>query len=112
MPGINLLPSAKGKEALAPNRPVFGEIYPGDASVLGHPERDVAYRWVRHRDLKLIIPHPDTNGSAWNKYVKGIALFDLKSDSDEKKNLANDPVFQDDVARLTGLLDNWWPIRR
>ena len=37
LPDIDLMPSAKGKEALDPGRPVFGEIYPGDASVLGSP---------------------------------------------------------------------------
>jgi len=111
LPGIDLMPSVRGEKALDPDRPVFGEIYPGDASVLGHPERDVAYRWVRHRNLKLIVPHPDTSGSAWNKYIGEVTLFDLESDPNERNNLAGDPAFKQKVASLERLLDDWWPVQ-
>ncbi len=57
LPGINLLQFANPPSRLFDPRPVFGEIYPGDATSLGHPERNIAYRWVRHRDWKLIVPH-------------------------------------------------------
>ncbi len=108
LPGIDLMPSARGEQQLNADRPVFGEIYPGDATSLGKPEKDIAYRWIRHRSLKLIIPHPDESGKAWNRYVDRVTLFDLAADPNETTNLAADPPFADDVSRMQKLLDDWW----
>ena len=105
LPGIDLLPSARGEEPLSPERPVFGEIYPGDASALGHPERDIAYRWVRHGELKLIVPHGDP---PWGGYLQKPALFNISADSRETTDLAAKPQHADDLDRLTALLDDWW----
>ena len=105
LPGIDLLPSARGEQPLDPERPVFGEIYPGDATSLGHPEKDIAYRWVRHGPLKLIVPHGD---DPWGGYLEKPALFDVADDPDERTNLAGDPQHADDIERLTALLDEWW----
>ena len=108
LPGIDLLPSATGRAELDPDRPVFGEIYPGDGTSLGHPETDIAYRWVRQRNLKLIVPHVHNSSKPWNKYVSQVTLYDLSRDPDETTNLASDPTTREDVTRLRRLLDDWW----
>jgi hypothetical protein len=91
---------------------VFGEIYPGDATLLGDPARDIAYRWVRHGNLKLIIPHADQTGKPWNKYILRTALYDLSRDPMETVNLAGEPDRTADVTRLREMLDDWWPVDR
>jgi uncharacterized sulfatase len=106
MPGLSLLPSATGKERLA-DRPVFGEIYPGDASSLGHPSRDVAYRWVREGRWKLIVPH-EQRGSVWRNYVNAPALFDAVADPYERNNLADNAEHKQKLKHLRQLLDDWW----
>ncbi|MBC8874218.1 MAG: hypothetical protein H8E44_32665, partial [Planctomycetes bacterium] len=112
LPGVDLMPSARGEEPLDADRPVFGEIYPGDATSLGKPKRDIAYRWIRAGNLKLIVPHAGESGKAWNQYVDRVTLYDLATDPGETKNLADDPKSADHVSRLQGLLDDWWPARR
>ena len=105
LPGIDLLPSARGDRPLDPERPVFGEIYPGDATSLGHPEKDIAYRWVRQGPLKLIVPHGD---DPWGNYLDQPALFDVVADPDETADLAGDRQHAADIGRLEKLLDAWW----
>ena len=106
-PGVDLLVSAKGIAPLRA-RPVFGEIYPGDATTLGHPSRDVAYRWVREGDFKLIVPHGGKGGAAWGGYLNDVALFNVVADPGETKNLAGLAMQRARVDRLRRLLDNWW----
>ncbi|MCH5376193.1 MAG: sulfatase-like hydrolase/transferase [Planctomycetes bacterium] len=109
LPGLNLLPVARGESRIAPNRAIFGEIYPGDASRLGHPERDVAYRWVRQGNMKLIVPHaPTKEDKPWGGYLERIALFDVATDPFEAENLATLPSQQRNVIRLQERLDHWW----
>ncbi len=110
LPGINLMPSATGKASLDPERPVFGEIYPGDASVLGHPARDVAYRWVRRGPWRLIVPHAHGGRPAWGGYLQEPALYNDVDDPDEQKNLISDPQFTAVAAELRKLLDDWWKV--
>jgi arylsulfatase A len=106
-PGVDLMVSARGIAPLQA-RPVFGEIYPGDATALGEPSRDLAYRWVREGDFKLIVPHPGPDGSIWGGYLKNIALHDVVRDPGETRNRANEAGQRARVERLTRLLDNWW----
>lgn len=107
--GISLLPAARGLATLDAQRPVFGEIYPGDASSLGHPERDIAYRWVRMNGMKLIVPHVhDGQELPWGGYLRKTALFNVAADPQESRDLANLPAHAGDVRRLKELLDNWW----
>lgn len=105
LPGIDLLPSARGETPLDPGRPVFGEIYPGDATRLQHPEIDIAYRWIRLGALKLIVPHGD---QPWGGYLKKTALFDVVTDPRETTDLADDPDHAEDIQRLDAMLDAWW----
>ncbi|QDV20307.1 Choline-sulfatase [Gimesia panareensis] len=109
LPGVNLLPAAEGKATLPADRAVYGAIYPGDASSLGHPERDVAHRWVRQGNLKLITAHnANAQGKTWNSYTKGDVLYDVAKDPGETHNLIDDPDFQAQQQQLRNLLDQWW----
>jgi arylsulfatase A len=107
-PGRNLWPSAIGENALDANRAVFGEIYPGDASSLGHPELDVAHRWIRKGNLKLITTHKHRATHSWGSYLEGDALFDVASDPTESRNLIGNPQFASDVGNLRKELNEWW----
>lgn len=104
LPGVDLMLSAKGVANLK-DRPIFGEIYPGDAISLGNPSRDVAYRWIRDGDFKLIVPHGD---KPWGGYLAKPALYQLGRDPAEQTNLADDPRHQTRIRKLRSLLDNWW----
>ena len=102
LPGRSLWPAAIGESKLE-DQPVFGEIYPGDATRLGHPSRDIAYRWIRSGNFKLIVP---SGKSAWGDYLSETALFDVVADPDEKTNLA---ARQPDMVKLMRTqLDAWW----
>jgi len=104
-----LLHFANPPSTLFDNRTLFGEIYPGDATSLGHPERNIAYRWVRHRDWKLIVPHSQNPKKApWGGYLKSVALYDLKNDPMETTNLADLEPHEERVKTLRILLDEWW----
>jgi uncharacterized sulfatase len=106
---VNLLPAAEGKATLPADRAVYGAIYPGDASSLGHPERDVAHRWVRQGNLKLITAHnANAQGKTWNNYTKGDVLYDVVKDPGETSNLIDDPSFKAQQQQLRQLLDQWW----
>ncbi|MDF1740032.1 MAG: sulfatase-like hydrolase/transferase [Verrucomicrobiales bacterium] len=99
LPGRNIL-----EETLA-EKPVFGEIYPGDAKRLGQPGREVAYRFVRDGDWKLIVP---VGEKPWGGYLKSPALYEVSEDPAEKVNQINDPEGAAIAARLADLLDSWW----
>jgi uncharacterized sulfatase len=108
LPGISLLPAARGARSLAENRPVFGEIYPGDCHKLGHPSEHIAYRWVRQGTWKLIVPHSQGKKTPWGKYLDRVALFNLAQDPGETRNRADDPEVAAQRKLLTELLDDWW----
>ncbi len=105
--GRSLWSAAIG-EAPLEDQPVFGEIYPGDASHLGQPSQDIAYQWVRSGRLKLIVPTVQQGKSAWGGYLSEPALFDVVADPEEKLNLASGAEHAVDVAKLRRQLDAWW----
>jgi arylsulfatase A len=107
LPGRSLWPAARG-EAELPDRPVFGEIYPGDARKLGNPAGDIAYRWVRKGRFKLIVPHRHGWPRPWGRYLDEPALFDVVADPRETTNLADREEFSNQRERLQELLDDWW----
>jgi len=100
MRGLNLLSS----DQLSENRPVFGAIYPNDASVLSKPSQHVRARWVRHGNFKLIVPGPA-------KSPLSLELFNLSQDPMEQSNLANDQMYANRIAQMRKLLDDWWTAR-
>jgi len=108
LPGVNLLPSATGEAPLEAGRAVFGEVYPGDATSLGNPSRDVAYRWVRKGRWKLVVPHAHGGAKPWGGYLDSHALFDVVDDPDESTNRIDDPAHAPRAAELLRLLDDWW----
>lgn len=99
MPGEDLVGE------LDAGRAVFGAIYPGDATELRRPERDVAYRWVRQGDYKLIVPR---GSEAWGDFLSSPALFNVTKDPAEQSNLIGEESSREIVKRLLGLLDDWW----
>ncbi|MDM4013859.1 sulfatase-like hydrolase/transferase [Roseiconus lacunae] len=109
-PGQSLWPIATGQQTTATEfdaRAVFGAVYPGDASRLGRPDLNVAYRWVRQGRFKLIVPHSQ-QGKIWGDYVDQVQLFDLDDDPDEQVNLAIQTEYRSRVEQLRRQLDRWW----
>jgi uncharacterized sulfatase len=101
-------PVLNGTSLPDPSRAVYGEIYPGNASVLHKPYKDIAYRWIRLGDHKLIVPHFHGHEKAWQDYIRKEALYNLKNDPDEKKNLIDHADTQKVRFQLRQLLDHWW----
>lgn len=89
-PGQDLL------DELNPDRAVYGEIYPGDATSLDNPKLDLAYEWIRRGEYKLIEP---VGKKPWGNYLDGPALYHVSKDPGEKVNLIND-------SNLTGIVDD------
>lgn len=104
--GRSLWTQVTGKDTLDP-QPVFGAIYPGDASELNNPSADVAYRWIRQGDYKLIVPQL-RDGSVWGDYVRSPHLYNLRDDPSEQRNLMADPTSRQTAVQLREKLDGWW----
>jgi len=107
LPGSDLMPAAMGK-ANWTNDTVYGEIYPGDATVLRNPSKDLAYRWIRMGDLKLVTTHSSDDKAPWGNYLAKDALYDLSKDPDEKENLIATPGYTKQAAVLRKKLNEWW----
>ena len=119
LPGLDLFSLLQTKKMIPQERTIFGEVYPGDATELNQPENDIAYRWMRQSNFKLIYPHAlneSANSSqsesgyikAWNAYVSQISLFDVQMDPFEKINLSSSPKFQSTLERMVKILNEWW----
>lgn len=108
LPGLNLLPSACGRSSLDARRAVFGEIYPGDATSLDDPSADIAYRWVRRGDWKLITTHSHNGKPPWGSYLVRDAMFNVVDDPGETKNLINDSRYSTRQQVLRRFLFKWW----
>lgn len=68
--------------------------------------RDIAYRWIRDGDYKLIVPHTRDAKAPWGNYASGESLFNLVRDPEEKHNLAGTHPERTRALRQT--LDAWW----
>ncbi len=99
LPGDDLL----GR--LDPDRAVFGEIYPGDSTSLNNPKQDLAYRFVRQGEYKLIQP---VGKQPWNNYLDGPALYHIAKDPGEKINRIGDPTLKHILQNLHESLENFW----
>ncbi len=94
--GINLLDEV----AVAKRRTIFGECFTHDSRDLQNPAASLRWRWVVQGDWKLIVP------AAQNEPNGVVELYDLKSDPQETKNLAESQA--EKVATLRQSLDQWW----
>lgn len=109
LPGVNLLTAGKSDSELDADRTIFGEVYPGDATSLDNPAGDIAYRWARRGDFKLIVPH--LHGEAkkpWGNYLPNgnSILFNVRLDPVESENvIAQHPEIAADLRKR---LDEWW----
>lgn len=109
LPGVDLLPVCRGQVSLAKDRPIFGAIYPGDATRLGDPAGDLAYRWIRYGDWKLIEPYRDSEGALpWGNYLPSTALFHVGDDPFEKRDLSQEAKYHTLIGNLRERLNRWW----
>jgi uncharacterized sulfatase len=99
MSGINLLDDA----AVARREAIFGAIYTHNAVDIHRPASSLRYRWTITTDrlLKLIVP------AVANTPDATVELYDLAADPFENRNLAGQSP--QEVERLRGLIDAWWP---
>lgn len=96
LPGLNLLDAS----AVAKREAIFGECFTHDSQDLQTPAASLRWRWIVRGDWKLIVPAPQ------NEPRSVVELFDLKSDPEEKNNLA--PTENARVSALRKDLDAWW----
>ena len=96
LPGLNLLDEA----AVAKRETVFGECFTHDSRDLQTPAASLRWRWLVQGDWKLIVP------ASHNEPQSVVELFDLKSDPDEKNNVATSESTR--VSALRKELDAWW----
>ncbi|MCB1232437.1 MAG: sulfatase-like hydrolase/transferase [Verrucomicrobiae bacterium] len=109
LPGVNLIPASKGEAPLDSDRTIFGEIYPGDATVLGDPAADIAYRWARRGEYKLIVPTlHGKEKKPWGSYLPdgNSTLYDVRLDPVESDNVIDQ--HPEIAADLRKRLDAWW----
>lgn len=105
LPGINLLDA----KAVADRKAIFGDCFTHNAVDLERPASSIRFRWVITTDqpgkaLKLVLPYPANEPDAKPE------LFDLINDPHEKADLAAKQP--ESVARLTAMIDAWWPISK
>ena len=104
-PGINLLSNPKELAPLPRNRAIFGEIYPGDATVLDDASKEIVYRWIWQGDYKLMAPN---SSISWNDYLHTVHLYDLETHPSETVNLTEEPKYRMIRHKLREQLDAWW----
>jgi uncharacterized sulfatase len=110
LPGIDLL----NRRAVEAREAVFGDIYGHDMPTpIEEPLKGLYYRWVIAGDWKLIVPNPELGADVFveNAVVavhEGIELYNLKSDPDEKNNLAASQPER--VGNLMNRIDAWLPL--
>ena len=108
LPGISLLPSAFGEGELDRERPIFGKIYPSDASSLENPSVDVQYLWVRLGDYKLITTQNQNRYNYAGDQLSRDAMFNVVADPQEKVNLIDLPTYKKITKKLYIRLESWW----
>ena len=96
LPGLNLL----DEMAVAKRDTIFGECFTHDSRDLQDPSASLRWRWLVRGNWKLIIP------AKQNEPDGVVELYDLTSDPQETKNLAESQ--SDRIAALRQSLDDWW----
>ena len=67
-------------------------------------QSEISKELYRLRDIVKMTPAQE---SMWLPRRSPEELYDLNTDPDETKNLANDPAYRDKLAELRGVLENW-----
>ncbi len=107
LPGLDLLPAIRDGEAIE-RTILFGEAFAHDIADIERPEASLLHRWAIEGDWKLVLTYDGRRGEM--KYPPtdfAPLLFDLKSDSEERVDLAAEEAGR--VQRLTERIDGWWP---
>jgi arylsulfatase A-like enzyme len=105
-PGLNLLPQLKTGKALERDT-LFGESFAHDIADIENPQASLLFRWVIRGHDKLLLTYDGAAGKMKYPPEGGASqLYDLKSDPDEKVNLASKKP--DLVKELSSLLTDWY----
>ena len=98
LPGLDLarIAAAGGK---TDRNSLFGATFDHDVADIDQPAASLQYRWCRHENWKLILPHDASQLPE---------LYDLSDDPREENNLAAaKPML---VEQLRQQIDAWWSI--
>ncbi len=96
LPGIDVLDTQR----LFERKAIFGEILEHDIVDMEKPEASLMFRWIIRGHKKLIVPA---------KAGEPLEYFDLAADPREQHNLIA-TAGQSEIAELTAMLDQWWPV--
>lgn len=110
LPGLNLYSNLLNETSIERDT-IFGEGFAHDMDQLDNPESTLMYRWVIHKNWKLIVSYDGKNVS-YQKYHDQLTqpprLFDLSKDPYETTNLAEqNPEI---VEALKQKLVEWYPL--
>jgi len=108
LPGLNLLPNLQQGTAIDRDV-IYGESFAHDIADIQNPQASLLYRWVIRGHSKLLLTYDGRTGRM--KYPPSGGkpqLYDLKTDPDEKVDLAAKHPQQ--VKELSGLLNDWYPV--
>ena len=110
LPGINLLPNARGDEPID-REAIFGEGCAHDIADIEDPQASLLYRWCIEGKWKLLLTYDgqvNRYKSSHPRDEKRPQLFDLIADPHEKHNLAS--TNPEVVRRLVGRIDGWYSV--
>jgi len=102
LPGLDLL----DRPAMTARKTIFVEAYTHDIAELGQPEKSLVTQVIINGWSKLLLPGPNRPDKAYTSAPTNVELFDLKSDSLEKHNLAAEKPAE--VSRLKALQNAAW----
>ena len=112
LPGLNLWSHLRDEKPIE-REAIFGEGFAHDIADLKNYEATLLYRWCIEGDWKLLLTY---NGEV-NRYPtthpraeRRPQLFNLKEDPHEEHNLY--PEHPEIVARMTSLLNDWYPVKQ
>lgn len=107
LPGLDVLNAS----SLEKRKAVMGAIFEHDIVDMENAAASLQYRWIIDGHDKLILPAKRMlERTPANANAPGIELYDLRSDPQENRNLANDPDKKDRLSRLGLQLDQWWKV--
>lgn len=102
LPGIDML----DHPAMSKRDSIFVEAYTHDIAELGKPEKSLVTRVMIKGWSKLLLPGAQMPDKGFSSAPATTELFDLKSDTLEKSNLADQRP--EEVSKLTSLQNSAW----